>query len=76
MMEERKETFAGNFFRIYDRKIASGELTFSRSGVKADHFTRLCTDGSFVFPKEQILLFCEKAHLTAEEAESLLKFAE
>lgn len=31
------------FFRIYDRKIASGEITFSRSGIKKDDFTRLCT---------------------------------
>ena len=75
-MEERKETFARNFFRLYDRKIASGELTFSRSGIRRDDFTRLCTDSEFVFPKEEILLFCEKAQLTEEEAASLLKFAE
>ena len=75
-MTEIKETFAINFFRIYDRKIASGEITFSTSGVKKDDFTRLCVDSSFVFPKEEIEEFCQKAKLTDEEAERLLKFVE
>lgn len=73
-MTEIKETFARNFFRLYDSKIASGEITFSRSGIDRNDFTRLCTDSTFVFPKEEVLRFCEKANLTDEQAESLLKF--
>ena len=75
-MAEIKETFARNFFRLYDGKIASGELTFVESGISRDSFTRICVDTSFVFPKEEIERFCEKAKLTDEQAESLLKFAE
>lgn len=73
-MAEIKETFARNFFRLYDSKIASGELTFAESGISRDSFTILCTDSSFVFSKEEIQRFCEKAKLTDEQAESLLKF--
>lgn len=73
-MSEIKETFARNFFRLYDSKIASGELTFAESGISRDSFTRLCVDSSFVFPREEIQRFCEKAKLTDEQAESLLKF--
>ncbi len=75
-MAEIKETFARNFFRLYDSKIASGELTFVESGISRDSFTRLCVDTSFVFPEEEIQRFCEKAKLTDEQAESLLKFVE
>ena len=73
-MAEIKETFARNFFRLYDSKIASGELTFVESGISRDSFTRICVDTSFVFPKEEIERFCEKAKLTNEQAVSLLKF--
>ena len=75
-MAEIKETFARNFFRLYDSKIASGELTFVESGISRDSFTRICVDTSFVFPIEEIQRFCEKAKLTDEQAESLLKFVE
>lgn len=74
-MGEHKETFAINFFRIYDRKVASGEITFSTSGIDKNHFTLLCIDSSFVFPKEEIEQFCERAKLTEEEKESLMRFA-
>lgn len=75
-MAEIKETFARNFFRLYDSKIASGEITFAEAGISRDSFTIICTNSSFVFPKEEIQRFCEKAKLTDEQAESLLKFVE
>ena len=75
-MAEIKETFARNFFRLYDSKIASGELTFAESGISRDSFSRLCVDSGFVFPIEEIQRFCEKAHLSDDQAESLLKFVE
>ncbi len=75
-MAEIKETFARNFFRLYDSKIASGEITFAESGISRDSFTILCTNSGFVFSEEEIRRFCEKAKLTDEQAESLLKFLE
>ena len=75
-MAEIKETFARNFFRLYDSKIASGDLTFAESGISRDSFTRICVDTSFVFSEEELQRFCEKAKLTDEQAESLLKFVE
>lgn len=70
------ESFARAFFRIYDRKIASGEITFSQTGIKKDDFTKLCTDGSFVLPLEEIRRICQVMKLTEEESDSLLCWAE
>ncbi len=67
-------TFAQTFLRIYDRKILSGEITFSTSGINKNNFTRLCIDPEYVMPLEEILTVCEKMHLTEEEKESLLSF--
>ncbi len=69
-------TFAVAFFRIYDRKIASGEITFSQTGMKKEDFTRLCTDKTYVFSREEILRLSKTMALTEEEEASLLAFAE
>ena len=69
------ETFAQKFLKIYDRKILSGEITFSQSGINKSNFTRLCIDPEYVMPREEILLVSEKMHLTEEEKEGLLAFA-
>ncbi|MGX8775034.1 MAG: hypothetical protein ACSW8G_08265 [Bacillota bacterium] len=69
------ETFAQKFLKIYDRKILSGEITFSQSGINKSNFTRLCIDPEYVMPREEILLVSEKMHLTEEEKEALLAFA-
>ena len=69
-------TFKQVFFRIYDRKIASGEITFSRSGISKDDFTRLCTEDGFVPGEEALARMCEGMLLTDEEREELLAAAE
>lgn len=63
------------FFRIYDRKIASGEITFSKSGIKKDDFTRLCTEEGFVLSREAIDLIAVNMKLTEEEKSQLLEAA-
>ena len=68
-------TFKQVFFRIYDRKIASGEITFSRSGISKDDFTRLCTEDGFVPGEEALMKMCEGMLLTDEEREELLAAA-
>ena len=60
-------SFKQSFFKIYDRKIMSGEITFSQSGIKKDDFTRLCTEEDFVFDEESLALICEKMKLSDEE---------
>lgn len=69
-------TFAQEFMRIYDRKIASGEITFSRSGITAGDFTALCINGEYVIPRERLEVIFEKMVLTEEEREKLLAFIE
>ena len=74
-MMDNNLTFAQFFLRIYDRKILSGEITFSTSGINKNNFTRLCIDPEYVMPREEILLVCEKMHMTEEEKDALLAFA-
>lgn len=63
------------FFRIYDRKIASGEITFSRTGIKKDDFTRLCTEPDYVFDRETIDLIAVTMKLTEEEKKQLIELS-
>lgn len=70
------ESFAAAFFRIYDRKINSGEITFSQTGIKKEDFTKLCTDRSYVLPRTEIERLCQTMKLTSEEAQTLLQWAE
>lgn len=68
-------TFAMAFFRIYDRKIASGEITFSQTGMKKEDFTRICTDKTFVPPRSELERLCDAMKLTDEETSQLMQFA-
>ena len=54
-----KKSFAAVFFRLYDRKIASGEITFSRTGINKTDFTNLCMDPSFVFREDDLRKICK-----------------
>ena len=58
------KSFAAAFFRIYDRKITSGEITFSQTGMKKEDFTKLCTDQSYVLPRTEIERLCNAMKLT------------
>ena len=68
-------TFAQEFMKIYDRKIASGEITFSRSGITAGDFTALCMNGQYVIPEERLRIVFEKMRMTEEEQQRLLACA-
>ena len=70
------ETFGQKFMKIYDRKILSGESTFSRSGIDGNDFTQLCIDGNYVFSREALEKIRVKMPLTDEEFESLLIYIE
>ena len=60
-------TFKQAFFRIYDRKIASGEISFSQSGIRKNDFTRLCTEDGFVFDQETLERISVTMKLTEDE---------
>ena len=68
------ETFGQKFMKIYDRKILSGETTFSRSGIDRNDFTHLCIDGGYVFSLEALDKIRDKMPLTDEEYESLVAY--
>ncbi len=63
--------FRTEFFRLYDKKTASGELKFSDLGISKDDFTRLCTDSEFILTEEKIKDLCITMKLTQEEIQKL-----
>ena len=65
-------TFKTFFFRLYDRKIAEGSITFSQIGMSKNDFTKLCTEPDFVPDIETIERVCLAMRLTEEE-EALLR---
>ena len=66
---EAKMTFKQLFFRIYDRKIMSGEITFSQSGIERMISPGFAQRRIFVFSKENLNLIFEKMQLNEEEKE-------
>lgn len=56
------------FFRFYDRKIADGTVTFSKTGIGKDDFTKLCTEPDFVPDRETVERLIVSFRLTDEEA--------
>lgn len=70
------ESFAAIFFRLYDRKISSGEITFGELHMDKNHFTNMCTDRTFVPPMTEVEKLCVSMKLTEEEAAMLIRAAE
>lgn len=68
------DTFAVEFLRIYDRKIMSGEITFSQSGISKEDFSRLCTEEDFVISSENLETICGRMKLTDSERSLLFSY--
>ena len=68
-------SFSIEFFKIYDRKINSGEITFRESGIQFNDFMQLCTVPDFVMPEENLEIVCERMKMTPEEKELLYQVA-
>lgn len=68
-------TFAIEFFKVYDRKIADGEITFSQIGMDKNDFNRICIDPTFVPSRENLEAVCRRMKLTEEETQRLLAYA-
>ena len=69
-------TFKKLFFRLYDRKISSGEVSFSQLGIGKSDFTRLCTDDNFVFDDDTIARLSCAMKLPDEENAQLVDAAQ
>ena len=69
-------TFKKLFFRLYDRKISSGEVSFSHLGIGKSDFTRLCTEDNFVFDDDTIARISCAMKLTDEENAQLVDAAQ
>lgn len=69
------ENFARSFFRLYDRMLASGEITFSQTGMKKNDFTRLCIDDSYSLPYDEIARICKNMKLGVIDTNKLLSLA-
>lgn len=63
------------FFRLYDRKIGDGTITFSQTEIKKNDFTRLCTEPDFILDRETVERLCTVMKLTEEEGRALMESA-
>ncbi|MEE1037576.1 MAG: hypothetical protein U0K95_00290 [Eubacterium sp.] len=63
------------FFRLYDRKIASGEITFSKLNMDKDAFICLSTAQDPELTREDIINLCINMKLTEEEADRMMQSA-
>lgn len=70
-----KLPFRIQFFRLYDRKIADGTITFSQTGIRKNDFTRLCTETDFILDRETVERLCTVMKLTEEESRALMESA-
>lgn len=68
-------SFAAVFFRLYDKKIAAGEITFSSLKMSKAEFTAMCMNGEYVPDIENVLELCSRMLLAKDEAELLLNAA-
>lgn len=68
-------TFKQEFFKIYDRKIASGEITFSKSGINKTDFTKLCMEPDYVFEEDTLSDICTRMGMNEEETLVLFRAA-
>ena len=50
-------TFKTFFFRLYDRKIAEGSITFSQIGMSKNDFTKLYEDRLHLYVEEMMARF-------------------
>ena len=68
-------SFCVEFFKIYDKKINSGEVSFRNSGIQINDFNQLCIVPDFVMPEENLEIVCKKMNLSDEEIDILYKAA-
>ena len=69
-------TFAQAFFRIYDRKIASGEISFKNSGISMNDFNQLCIVPGYHLSVKTLTQIRERMKFTDEEFELLCSLSE
>ncbi len=60
------------FFRYYDRKIASGEISFSKLKMDKDAFICLSTAQDPEMTKEELIDLCINMKLTKQEADEMM----
>jgi len=75
LYEMLTENFARTFFRLYDRMLAAGLITFAETGMKRDDFTRLCIDDSYSLPYAEIERICKNMKLGYVDTQKLLSLA-
>lgn len=63
------------FFRFYDRKIGSGQITFGELKMDKDQFICLSTAQDPEMSKEDLINLCVNMKLTKEEAELMMESA-
>lgn len=67
--------FKAVFFRLYDRKIMSGEINFMQLNMDKDAFISLSTNQEHGMSREDIIDLCVNMKLTLKESCDLMESA-
>ena len=67
-------SFAAAFMRIYDKKIMSGEITFSELKMDKSLFNNICIVQGFVLPKEETERLCNLMKVSDDERSLLMSY--
>lgn len=67
-------SFAAAFMRIYDKKIASGEISFNQLKMDKSLFNNICIVKDFILPKEETERLCDIMKVSEEERSLLMSY--
>lgn len=73
--ENEAGLYAKTFFKYYDKKIASGEITYKELKMDQNDFMSTCTDNSFIIERSHLIELCDKMKLEMDEAIELIQSA-
>lgn len=75
ILNREKTSFSKEFFKLYDRKLQSGEITFHNLGIPKPLFVVICNNSSYVPTDELLEKLKVTMKLTDEEAKLLYSAA-
>lgn len=67
-------SFAAAFMRIYDKKIASGEISFNQLKMDKSLFNNICIIPDFILPIEETERLCDIMKVSESERRLLMSY--
>ncbi|MBK5253685.1 MAG: hypothetical protein JJE03_04425 [Peptostreptococcaceae bacterium] len=69
-----EKSFSTVFFKIYDKYISHGDVSFGELKIPKIEFTNICMNADYVFDDDIIIRVCDKLALEGSELEEMMSF--